>query len=125
MLKESIHGHPSKEDSRMKIRPHALITNIGEHPTTIFEVQFYGVSLLNEIVQGGALFELKSPIRINGKDTIHFKEEIFVAGLFPKNDCILNMTVFFAGGTATSNKTVSTYHEILPLRFTEHKKPAI
>ena len=107
----------------INVRPNVLITNTGEHPTTISKIVVYAIALRTETEQGQSLYELKTPIRIEGKDTIVFKEEIPIIGLIPEEDCKLQLTIYFVGGIKKSNSVVSKYHKILPPPFTEFKKP--
>ncbi len=120
-----MHGHRSKQDPWIAIRPDALITNTGELPTTISEVQVECRSL--RTVPEGSLARVPlEPIRIQGKDTIPFKNEIVAEGVsFLAMDCKLWLTFYFTDNSAESNSVISTYREILPLPHTEHKRPTL
>lgn len=115
-LDGSVHGHPSEQESGIRIRPNAMITNIGELPTTISEVEVEWVSA-RPIDWGSARKRLDEPIRMKEKDTVPYKGPIFVDN-FPEEDCSLNLTFYFTEDSARSNKVMSKYYKILPPSFT-------
>ena len=69
-----------------------------------------------------SLERLEEPIRIEGKDTKPFNQEVFMVRFF-EEDCYLSLTFHYSEGHVESKKVISKYYEILPPSFT-FRKPA-
>lgn len=121
-LEKAIHGYRTKNVDTIVIRNETIITNEGEWSTTISKVRFHLQSIKTSDISEGSV-NLKTPIRIRGKDTIIFRKEIFAEKVIPEKDCNLSLEFFYANGSTKSNKVISKYHKIVPPPCTPFNKP--
>lgn len=96
-----------------KVIPNLTITNKGELPTSISQIEVIFNSVTKGLLESGStLSDLKKPIKVEGKGTIYFTDPLYAqGGDFPEEDLIVSLKIFYTEGQVISEKIISTFHK--------------